>query len=257
MIELIDTHAHLFAKEFDSDRNEVILRAKECGVTKILLPNIDASTLGAMDQLVASEQSYCLPMYGLHPCSVKNNFQKDLKTIENHMDQQKNGVAVGEIGLDYHWDTNFVNEQKRAFEDQINWALDRNLPIAIHTRDSFEDAIELIEKHQNGDLRGVFHCFGGTVDEGKRILDVGFYMGIGGVVTFKKSPHPQVLPEIPLSSVLLETDAPYLAPQPFRGKRNESSYLAKIAEKLASIYETSIGEIASYTSANAQRLFNL
>lgn len=252
----IDTHAHLYAKEFDSDRDEVIKRAKENGLSQILLPNIDTSSIEPLKSLMVHYPNYCLGMMGLHPCSVKADYQEQLETIEQEL-KAGSYIAVGEIGLDYHWDTTFKEEQKEAFRRQLSWAKALNKPVAIHTRSSFEDAIALVEEAQDGKLRGVFHCFGGTVEEGKRIIDAGFYLGIGGVATFKKSLHPEVLPELGIERIILETDAPYLSPVPYRGKRNESAYIPHIAEKLATIYERSLSSIATVTSANARSLFEI
>ena len=252
----IDTHAHLFAKEFETDLAEVISRAQKKGISHILLPNIDTDSISDLNELVIKYPGYCYGMMGLHPCSVTQTWQNDLKTIEKVL-FEGDYIAVGEIGLDYYWDTTFVEEQKEAFRLQLNWARQLGLPVAIHTRNSFDDAITIVEDEQDGSLSGVFHCFGGTVEEGKRVKDVGFYMGIGGVSTFKKSNHPDVLPALGLDRIILETDAPYLSPVPYRGKRNESSYIPLIAEKLAAIYESPLSLIASTTSKNAIDLFKL
>lgn len=252
----IDTHAHLYAREFDSDRDDVLKRAKENGIDQILLPNIDSSSIKPLKSLMVQYPNYCLGMMGLHPCSVKADYEEQLATIEEEL-RAGTYIAVGEIGLDYHWDTTYKEEQKEAFRRQMEWAKELNKPIAIHTRSSFEDAITLVEQAQDGNLRGVFHCFGGTVEEGKRIMEAGFYLGIGGVATFKKSSHAEVLPELGIERIILETDAPYLSPVPYRGKRNESAYVPLVAEKLATIYESPLSAIASITSANARSLFEI
>ena len=230
MHSFIDTHAHLYATEFNDDRNEMVQRAIARKVTKMLLPNIDVSSVAGMHELVTSFPQNCFAAIGLHPCSVNALYKNDLKALYKHFAANEY-YAVGEIGLDYYWDKTYVGEQKRAFVEQIEWAKELSLPIIIHTRNSFDDAIEIVEEQQDGRLSGVFHCFGGTIEEGKRIKDIGFYMGIGGVATFKKSNHLQVLPVLGMDKIVLETDAPYLTPVPYRGKRNESSYIPYIAEK--------------------------
>jgi TatD DNase family protein len=256
MNTFIDTHSHLFAKEFEHDLPQVIENAQKQGVAKILLPNIDVETISSLKNAINFYKGVCFGMMGLHPCSVNKDYVKNLKLLRAELDNESY-VAVGEIGLDYYWDKTHVAEQKDAFRTQLNWAKELKLPVAIHTRSSFDDAIEIVEEEQDGDLNGVFHCFGGTVDEGKRIVDCGFYMGIGGVATFKKTNHAEVLPELGLERIILETDSPYLAPVPYRGKRNESTYIPIIAQKLASIYEVGLDQIAEITTKNACNLFKL
>lgn len=256
MISFVDTHTHLFAKEFDEDIDLVIENAQKEGVNTLLLPNIDVASIPRLQRLMNAYPDVCHGMMGLHPGSVKEDYQQQLTIVEETLDAGTY-VAVGEIGLDYYWDTTFVKEQKDAFRKQLIWAKERNLPVAIHTRSSFEDALEIVREEQDGNLRGVFHCFGGTLEEGRQIIDVGFYLGIGGTSTFKKSNASDVLPQLGLNRIILETDSPYLAPVPKRGKRNESAYVRFIAENMATIYETSLSEIAEITSRNAAQLFRL
>lgn len=255
-MQIIDTHTHLYDDSFVEDIDDVISRAKDNNITQMLLPNCDASTMSAMLQLHNRYPQICLPMIGLHPCYVKADYKEMLDQILSQKDQAE-FIAVGEIGLDYYWDKTFVEEQKEAFSIQIDWAKDMQLPIVIHTRDSLDDGIEMIAKHQNGQLEGVFHCFGGDVTQAKKIIDLGFKLGIGGVVTFKNSNLKDWLHTIDLNNIVLETDAPYLAPVPFRGKRNESAYIKHVAKYLSELYDTSVEEIADRTTKNAQQLFNL
>lgn len=250
----IDTHTHLYDDSFNEDIDEVISKSINAGVDKMLLPNCDIHTMEAMLHLSKKYPHNLYPMLGLHPCYVKEDYKDQLariKELETHADY----VAIGEIGLDYYWDKTFVQEQKDAFSIQINWAKEKNLPIVIHTRDSIDDGIEIVQSNQNGHLNGVFHCFSGNVEQAKKIVDVGFYLGIGGVVTFKNSNLRDVLKSVPLHRIVLETDSPYLAPVPYRGKRNESSYIPYIAQELNKVYDMSIQEIAMITTDNAMKLF--
>lgn len=254
---LIDTHCHLFSEQFDNDRTEAIKRAVENNIGRILLPNIDSESLPSMLKCVEDFPEYCLPMMGLHPCSVKGNFKEELLIVERELEKGIY-IGVGEIGLDYYWDTTFKAEQQDAFRQQIQMSKDRKLPIAIHTRSSFEDAYNIVKEMKDNSLSGVFHCFSGTIEEAQKIIELGdFYMGIGGVLTFKNSGMKEVVEHIPLEYLILETDSPYLAPVPFRGKRNEPSYILNIAIHLAQIKGESIERITELTSANAQKLFVL
>ncbi len=251
---IIDTHTHLYLEEFKADIEEVLQKASSEAVTKFYLPNVDSTSI---DDLLALAEKYpesCIPMMGLHPCYVNENAADELKLVYNWL-HKRPFAAVGEIGLDYYWDKTFVPQQKDAFRQQINWALELNLPIVIHSRDSMQDCIAIVKEHQNGKLRGIFHCFGGSIDEAKQIMDLGFLMGIGGVVTYKKSGLTEVLPTIPLEFLVVETDAPYLSPVPFRGKRNEPSYLKYIVEKMAEVMKLPVEEIAVKTTLNAEKLF--
>ncbi len=252
----IDTHTHLYDEQFDDDRPAVVQRAIDAGVTYMYLPNCDSSTIAPMLQMAAQWPEHCKPMMGLHPCYVKENYREELKLVQEHL-FQGSFHAVGEIGLDFHWDTSFAEQQKEALAQQIDWALELDLPVILHTRKSMRDTIELIQQKQNGSLRGIFHCFGGSSDDARQIIDAGLLLGIGGVATFKKSHLPELLRDIPLDHIVLETDAPYLAPVPYRGKRNESAYLPLIADLIATAKQCSIEEVASATSQNALNIFKL
>ena len=257
-MKLIDTHTHLFAKEFDNDINDVIQNAINMGVEKMLLPNIDSTTTESMINLCQKFPVNCYPMIGLHPCSVqRDNVEKEIEHIQDELKRNK-FVAIGEIGIDLYWDKTTLDVQKEAFETQIKIAKDNNLPIVIHTRNSFNEAYEIVEKLNDKNLSGVFHCFSGTLDDAKKIIDLeSFYLGIGGVVTFKNGGIDKIINQISLEHLVLETDAPYLTPVPNRGKRNESKYILDIAKKLAEIYNISIDEIAKITTHNANKLFKL
>lgn len=255
-VMLIDTHAHIYVEEFDNDREDIIQRSDNEGVEKILLPAIDGQYHQRLLSVCQQYPGKCFPMMGLHPCSVKENYLVELKVVEDYL--FKGGfVAVGEIGLDFYWDTSFTAQQFEAFSTQIRLAMDINLPIVIHSRNSIDACIDVVTENQKGQLNGVFHCFSGTAEQARKITGLGFYLGIGGVLTFKKSGLDQVIKEVPLEYIVLETDAPYLAPVPFRGKRNESSYLRYIVKKLAEIKSLSEQEIEAITTNNAIKLFRL
>lgn len=253
---LIDTHTHLYAKAFNNDREEMIQRARDAGVAQFLLPNIDEESIAGMIDLEEKYPGRCFPMMGLHPCSVGANYQNDLAWVKRWLDQ-RDFIAIGEIGVDLYWDKTYVEEQKAAFLQQAEWAIERDRPIVIHSRESIDMLIELIRSMGDPSLRGVFHCFTGDVRQAEKIMNLGFYLGIGGVLTFKNSGLDKTLAEISLDRVILETDAPYLAPVPHRGKRNESAYVSLVADKLASIKQLPVAEIAEQTSRNAQTLFRL
>lgn len=231
-------------------------KAEKEGVSKILMPAIDSSTHTVMLELEEERPLICVSMMGLHPCSVKENYLFELKIVRDYL-EKRSFKAVGEIGLDFYWDKTFTEQQYAAFNQQIEWALHFDSPIVIHSRNSTDECIEVVSKHQQGKLRGVFHCFSGDIVQAKRVIDLGFYLGIGGVVTFKNSGLDKVMEEISLEHVVLETDAPYLAPVPFRGKRNEPAHLKYVAEKLAGIKNVEIDEVAKITTANAEKLFGL
>ena len=257
-MNFIDTHTHLFASEFKDDIDIVVKNAINSGVSKMLLPNIDSSTTNSMIQLCNKYPKHCFPMVGLHPCSVKkDNIEKEILHVEEMLNKNK-FIAVGEIGLDLYWDKSTLSYQKVAFESQIKLAKKYQLPIVIHVRDSFNEAIEIVEKLNNENLSGVFHCFTGNIQEAERIINLqNFYLGIGGVVTFKNGGINKIINQISLDNIILETDSPYLTPTPFRGKRNESKYLVNIAQKMSEIYEIDINEIANKTSSNAINLFKI
>lgn len=254
---MIDTHSHIYGPEFDEDRGEAIQRAKAAGVEKILLPNINVDTIRPMLDLCNQYQDYCFPMLGLHPEDVTNEYPKILDEMERKLQAPNPYIAVGEVGLDFYWDKTFYHEQIEAFNRQIHWAHKYNLPLVIHTRGAHSEMIDIMEQHRDKNLKGIFHCFGGTIEEAKQLLTFrGFMLGIGGVVTFKKSKLPDVLASaVPLSRIVLETDCPYLAPTPHRGKRNESSYVAEVLHKLAIIYNVSEDEIEHITTSNANSIF--
>ncbi len=254
--ELIDTHAHLYAEQFDEDRGAVVQRAYDNGVRHIFLPNIDHQSVEPMMALAATDPEHIHPMMGLHPCSVDANYLQELEWVKTWLDKV-NFCAIGEIGVDLYWDKTYQKQQEDAFLQQVRWAMDLDKPIVIHSRESIDLIIGLLQPLKAKNLRGIFHCFTGTVTQAKAIMDLGFLMGIGGVLTFKKAGMDQVIPHIPLDYLVLETDAPYLAPVPYRGKRNESSYTKIVAEKLADILGIDIEEVAKKTTANAKALFGL
>lgn len=251
---LIDTHAHLYAEEFAADIAGVIERAEAEGVKKFYLPAIDSTATGAMLGLEARFPGKCIAMMGLHPCYVKGNFKDELKQVGEWLAKRK-FAAVGEIGLDMYWDKTYIKEQKEAFCIQTEWALAYSLPIVIHTRNAMKETIRIVKQYAPKGARGIFHCFGGTADEALEIAAMGFYLGIGGVVTYPKSGLAETLKQIGLQHLVLETDAPYLTPVPFRGKRNESSYLKYVVQKIAEAKNISIEEVAAVTTANAEKIF--
>ena len=255
---IIDTHAHLYAEEFSEDQTEVFIRAEAAGVHYFLLPNINSESIPLMEKLM-KEQKNTIPMMGLHPSYVKENWMEELKIIETHLFKNPSKYcAVGEIGMDLFWDKTFIEAQKIVFRTQISWAKKLKLPIAIHARDAFDEIFEILDEENNESLKGVFHCFTGNLEQATKILDYGgFKLGIGGVITFKNSGLTEVLNSIELKHLVVETDAPYLSPAPFRGKRNESSYLSYIIEKISGIYKLSDTKIAEVTSQNAIELFQL
>ena len=253
-MKIIDTHAHIFLEEMDSDRQVMLQRAEKEGVTAILMPAIDS---GTHTQLFRSETTgtiTCKAMMGLHPCSVKGNFRDELE-IAHGLLEKRSFAGIGEIGLDFYWDLTFRDQQLIAFNEQLEWALHYDLPVSIHSRNATDECIEQVRQHQNGKLRGVFHCFSGTVEQAAQITELGLYLGIGGVLTFKNGGLDKVMEKTGMDHIVLETDTPYLAPVPFRGKRNEPSYLQYVVEKLARLFNRSKEEVASITTSNAQKLF--
>jgi TatD DNase family protein len=255
-LTIIDTHAHVYADAFDTDRPLMLQRAKEAGISKILMPGIDSSTHRPMLAVEDNNPDFCISMMGLHPCYVKDNFLHELKIVEDYF-AQRSFVAVGEIGLDFYWDKTYTPQQYEAFHRQIEIALHYQIPIAIHSRNATDECIEIVKHHQKGSLKGVFHCFSGDVVQAQKIMDLNFYLGIGGVATFKNGGLDTVLNEVGLSKVILETDAPYLAPVPHRGKRNEPSYLIYIVDKIALQKNVAATEVIAITAQNANALFNL
>jgi len=257
-MKFIDTHSHLYSEQFDNDRTTAINEAIALGIDTILLPNISSKYTNNLLKLCNQFPENCFPMMGLHPCDVsEGNFDSEMQHVEIELAKNKY-IAVGEIGLDLYWDKTKLEVQKRAFIHQIKLAKQYQIPIAIHVRDAFDEAIEIVESHNDNTLRGVFHCFTGSIVQAERVIDLkDFYLGIGGVITFKNSGLDQTIKEISLKNLILETDSPYLAPVPFRGKRNESKYLTKIAEKIAEIKNMTIKEIAEITTTNAKKLFHI
>ena len=253
---MIDTHAHIYASEFDADRDDVVKRALDQGIDKILLPNID---LESIEPMLATEAKYpqiCRSMMGLHPCYVDGNVKQTLDIIYAWFEKHR-FIAVGEIGIDLYWDKTFKAEQEMAFITQLNWAKEMKLPVVIHTRDSIEETLTLLAQEQDGSLSGVFHCFGGSVEEAKAINDLGFHLGLGGVSTFKNGGMDKVIPHLDMDYVILETDCPYLAPVPHRGKRNEPAYTSLVAQRIAELRDISIEQVDSLTTQNATKLFAL
>lgn len=250
----IDTHTHLYDEQLMTEELAMIKRAHDAGVNKMYMPNCDSTTIEGMMLLADKYPDSCLPMMGLHPCYVKDSYKDEL-AIVNEWLGKRNFAAVGEIGLDYYWDKTYVPQQKEAFEIQIDWALLQNIPIVIHSRESTQDCIDIVRRKQNGKLKGIFHCFSGSLDQAKQIIDLGFYLGIGGVVTFKKAGLAEIVQQLALDNIVLETDAPYLAPTPYRGKRNESAYIPLIADKIATLKQVSVEELARITTANAEKIF--
>jgi len=253
-MRLIDTHCHLYSKEFGEEIPAIIERAQKVGVEKFYLPAIDSEVIQAMLDLEAAYPNTCFAMMGLHPCSVKENVEDELANVREWLDK-RDFVAVGEIGLDFYWDKTFASEQKKAFDLQMSWALSMKKPIVIHTRNAMQETIDMVKPYAKNGLKGIFHCFSGSYESAKQIIDMDFLLGIGGVLTYKNAGLPKALENIGLEHMVLETDAPYLSPVPYRGKRNESSYLLEIAIKLAEVKKVSLEQVASVTTANAQKIF--
>ena len=254
-MHLIDTHCHVFGPQFSEDVSLVFNRAKSAGVQNSLLPNIDSESIALICAVVENEKS-AKPMWGLHPCHVFSNWKEELSKIESLFETHP-AVAVGEIGLDFYWSKEFISEQKEALEFQLNWALAKNLPVSLHTRDANPEAIEIVKPFAEKGLKGVFHCFSGSFEEGMEIIDFGFCLGIGGNITYKKNPVRDFIGRFPIGSIVLETDSPYLAPVPYRGKRNEPAYLVEVVYELANHFSLSPDEISKTTSKTAISLFNL
>jgi len=255
-VNIIDTHTHLYLKQFNEDIDLVINKSKEIGVKKFIFPAIDSFHFDSMHILKNKYPENIYLMSGLHPTDVKENYKNELDFVVDSL-KTYDYVAIGEIGIDLYWDKSFLNEQQEAFEFQIRLAIKHDLPIVIHCREAFDEIFEILDKENCDKLRGVFHCFTGTLEQAKRAIDLGFVLGIGGVVTFKNGGIDKFLNQIELKHIVLETDSPYLAPAPFRGKRNESSYIIYVVEKLSEIYGLSNEEIADVTTKNAEKVFGL
>lgn len=255
-MRLVDTHVHLYASEFDNDREQVIGSARKAGLEKLLLPNIDSESFAGMMELAKAHPDLCMPMMGLHPCYVDENFREQLALVEEEL---KKGVyvGVGEIGMDRHWSLDHIVQQEEALRIQLKWAAHYDLPVALHTRNANKEVMAIIRDLALPGLRGVFHCFSGSLEQARQMIDLGFVLGIGGVVTYKNAGIAEVLAEIPVEHLVLETDGPYLAPVPHRGKRNAPAYLVHIAAKLAEIKGMPVEELAEITTSNASKLFRL
>lgn len=256
MNALIDTHTHLYTEEFEEDRELAVIRAVEAGVTRLFMPNIDDTTVEAMLKLCDAHEC-CYPMIGFHPTSVDENWRERLLVVKQYLTSDpRHFYGIGEVGIDLYWDKTFRKEQMAAFEEQVNWAWEYDLPLIIHCREAYSELLEILAAYKQTALRGIFHSFTGSSEEAARLLEYeSFMLGINGVVTFKKSSLPEVLKDVPLNRIVLETDSPYLAPVPYRGKRNESAYLVKVAERLSEIYGIPLSEIAAQTSENALKVF--
>lgn len=257
--QLIDTHSHLFVKEFDEDRSAAVERAIASGVSHICLPCIDASSIEPIDAMCKAYPGVCHPMIGLHPTDVNEDYREQLALMHSRLMSDKSYIAVGEVGLDFYWDDSRKQQQIEVFETQIGWAQEKNLPLVIHSRSAFDELYRVMSAHRNGGLAGIFHCFSGTADEARALLEIpGFMLGIGGAVTYKKNTLPQVLLEtVPLERIVLETDAPYLSPVPYRGRRNESAHIVEVARFIAQLYGVTFEEVARITTENAKRVFTL
>lgn len=253
---LIDTHTHLYLEDYQDDRDAVIRNALEAQVKGMLLPAIDSQSFDSLKQLANQYPANCFPMAGLHPTSVKEDYEEELKLMEKAL-ISGTYYGIGEIGIDLYWDQTFQEQQLDAFRKQLRWAKKYKLAVSIHTRNSFEEAYRIVKEELTDDLTGVFHCFTGTFQEASMIMDLGFYMGIGGILTFKNSTLGEVVKKIPMHHLVLETDSPFLTPAPYRGKRNQSAYLIYVAEKMAEIKNLPLEEVAEQTTLNAKKLFKL
>jgi TatD DNase family protein len=254
---LIDTHSHIYSEEFDADIADAIERSKNAGIKHIILPNVDSESLPRMLALEANYPDYCSAAIGLHPTSVKSDFQNELAIVKSELERRKY-IAVGEIGIDLYWDKTFLNKQIICFQQQIEWALEYNLPVIIHIRDSFRETMNALQPYKNKGLTGVFHSFTGTLIEAEEMLEFGgFLLGINGIVTFKNSGLAEIVSKIDIQNIILETDSPYLSPTPYRGKRNESAFLTLICKKAAEIYGLSSDEVSEITTQNSLKLFKI
>jgi TatD DNase family protein len=250
----IDTHAHIYADDFSADRYEMLRKCSEEGVKEIYMPNVDHASIDGMMEVESRANGQCIAMMGLHPCSVKKDFERELYLVESWLAKRR-FAAVGEIGTDLYWDKTFWDQQQEAFTIQVNWAKQYQLPIVIHCRESIDPTIDLVEKLRDEKLTGIFHCFSGDAAQAKRIIEMGFFLGIGGVATFKNGGLDKVLPEINIEHLVLETDSPYLAPVPHRGKRNEPAYIPIIAKRIAEIKNITLEEVMIQTTNNANKVF--
>jgi len=255
-MQFIDSHTHLYLPEFDNDRDEVIERALGSGIKKMLLPNIDRESIEPMMSLADSYRGICLPMIGVHPTSIKDDYREHLEAVKAYIERHK-FIAIGEIGIDLYWDRTYIRQQEETFTEQLELAGRENLPVVIHSRESLPEILRIIDRAAIAGLRGVFHAFTGSVEEAREIIERGFLLGIGGVLTFKNSNLDRTLELIDIKNIILETDSPFLAPAPKRGKRNESSYIRFIADKLAQVKKMPVEDIAGISTENCNKLFNL
>ncbi len=256
---MTDTHSHIYLKEFDDDRDAVVLRAREAGVDKILLPNINEETIAPMLALCSQQPDYCFPMMGLHPEDVKEDYQEVLSRMHALLQDKRHPyIAVGEVGLDFYWDTTYKKQQTDAFAQQVEWAAALDLPLVIHSRNAHKELVDVMKAYKSEPLRGIFHCFCGTLEEARELLSFeGFALGIGGVLTYKKSTLPEVVSELPLERMVMETDSPYLAPVPHRGKRNESAFIVHILQRIAQVKCVGTEYVSQVTDKTVQRIFSL
>lgn len=255
-MQFIDTHAHLYSEELLPELNQIMDRAIRSGVTKIFMPAIDSHSLESMFLVEQSFSNHCFAMMGLHPCYVKENYEQELKIVEAWLAKRK-FVAIGEIGLDFYWDKTFTEQQHKAFDIQMQWAIDYNTPIVIHTRNAMGETIEAVKPFAKKGLRGIFHCFSGSKESAQQIIGMGFHLGLGGVLTYKNAGVAEAVKDIPMEWLVLETDAPYLSPVPYRGKKNEPTYMIEVAKKLAEIKNLPLNEIAEITTKNAMKVFGI
>ena len=255
-MQFVDTHAHIYSEQFNHDREAMLKRTFALDVKRIFMPNVDSQSIEGMLALEDAYPCQCYAMMGVHPCSIEADFEKELQIAEAWLSQRK-FVAIGEIGLDYYWSTEFVAQQKEAFRIQVGWAKQYNLPIVIHCRDSFQDTVDLLKEIGTENLTGIFHCFTGSLEDAQQVIDLGFKLGIGGVSTFKNGGLDKVIPFVDMEHLVLETDSPYLAPVPHRGKRNETSYIPLVAQRIADLKQTSVLAVADATTQNALKLFGI
>ena len=255
-MRFIDTHAHLYSSPLNENRELIIQNAINNGIDTIIMPAIDSDTLESMLELEAAYPNNCIAMMGLHPCSVKDNVQQELDIVEAQLKKRK-FIAIGEIGLDYYWDKTFIQQQIEAFTIQMQWALEKQLPIVIHTRNAMGETIEAVKPFAKKGLRGIFHCFSGSQESAQQIISMGFHLGLGGVLTYKNAAVAEAIKEIPMSHLVLETDAPYLSPVPYRGKTNEPAFMIEVAKKLADIKNIPLQEVAAITTNNAKAVFGM
>jgi TatD DNase family protein len=254
-MRFIDTHSHIYDTGFQEDMDAVMVAAKSVGIEKIYMPGIDSTCIDDMMGMETKYPGFCIPMMGLHPCYVKENYQEELAIVEGWLTKRK-FAAIGEIGLDYYWDKTFAKEQQLVFEKQMQWGLDYGLPINIHTRNAMGETIEMVKPFAKKGLKGIFHCFSGSKESAEQIVEMGFLLGLGGVLTYKNAGVAEAVVNIPMEFLVLETDAPYLPPVPYRGKRNEPAFMIEVAKKLAEIKNIPLHEVGEITSGNAERIFN-